>query len=656
MRHRAAFKTILLTLLLAVTAALSGCGPQMLVTSNSGTIQMQGMVHGGQQPVSGATVQLYVAGTGGNGTAATPLIPTVTNGYYLGGAPGCVASSTQVCYSNVLSDANGNFTIAGDFTCPSNTSQVYLVATGGNPGLTAGTNNSALAMMTAVGNCNSLFTSNKYVMINEVTTVAAAWALAQFMKSYDHVASSSTNTAGMANAMLNAGLLANPSGMAGTPPAGMTLETNKLYALANSLAPCVNSSGNGCSALFSAATPAGGTAPTNTVGAALNIVRNPGQNVVAVYQAATGVPPYATGLTKAPNDWTMSMTITNSSFLLPTALDIDANGYVWAVGQEGTIYELSPQGTVLSGSGFGQYLQESFGLTIDTNGYLWVTDYQSGYNNPPATGYGALVEFQTTTSGGTPGAILSTYGFREDPSIMYPLAVSADTNGTVFLLNSDPSSASVYTNGTQNPLSASLGQYTYYIVNPTALAVDNAHGFWMADSDNTVSHYSSTGAVEGYVTCCNESNGIATDSFGNAWVASYGNNSFSEVTNANTVPLNQVSTGGVYYPEGVAVDAGQNVWFANYRGKSISEIAGNAGTVLMGTSTALAAGTAISPTTGVYTTGGYGLDAKMNTPIAVVPDTAGNLWVADQDNSDFVMFFGLATPTKMPVQPSPTAP
>jgi hypothetical protein len=677
-RHTATVKTVVSPLLLlAAAAALTGCSSMMLVTSSTGTVHMQGQVHGGQQGVSGATVQLYAAGTGGNGTAATPLIPTVPNGYYLGGAPGCLASSSQVCYSNVLSDPYGNFTISGDYTCPSNNSQVYIVATGGNPGLASGTNNTSLVMMTAIGNCNTLFTNQPYVVVNEVTTVAATWALAQFMTAYDHVASSSTNTAGMANAMLNAQILASSSGAVGSLPAGETVESNKLYALADSLAPCVNSTGNGCSALFSAATPAGGTAPTNTLSAALNIVRNPGQNVNAVYQAATGTPPFANNYTQAPNDWTMSLTIKSTNMLMPTALDIDGNGNVWVVGQEGTLDEYSPQGTVLfdtdwyttlcynsSNNSYSpcEYLQESFGLTIDTNGYLWVSDYESPYNcnvsgcPTPYTGNGGMIVFYSSTTGGTAGQPLPSNGLREDGSIQYPYALSADSNGNVFLLNSDPASASVYKQSQYNPVSASLGQYDYYVTEPLALAVDNAHGYWMSDGDYTVSHYSSSGTAEGFVNCCNESYGIATDSGGNLWVANYGNSTFSEVSSTNGIPLNKVAAGGITSPAGVSVDAGQNVWFANFRGGSISEIAGNAGTVLTGTTTALSAGTAISPTSGIYGPGGYGLDAKLNAPIALVPDSAGSLWVADQNNSDVVMFFGLATPTKMPVQPVPTAP
>jgi hypothetical protein len=35
----------------------------------------------------------------------------------------------------VTSDANGEFTVTGDYQCPSASAQVYLMATGGNPGL-----------------------------------------------------------------------------------------------------------------------------------------------------------------------------------------------------------------------------------------------------------------------------------------------------------------------------------------------------------------------------------------------------------------------------------------------------------------------------------------------------------------------------------------
>lgn len=639
-------RSSLLFICVALATVLTGCGAGPIVTS-SGAVHIQGLVHGGQQPVSGATIQLYAAGTGGNGQAASPLIPTSQAIYSLGGANGCNAA-TQTCYSSVLSDAGGNFTITGDYTCPASNPQVYLVATGGNPGINGLSTNPALSMMAIVGPCSNLASINN-VQINEMTTVAAVWALAPFMTSYSNVSSSATNTAGIANAFADAGLLttANSSNF----PSSLTIEVAKLNTLADALSPCVNSDGTaGCSALFAAATPSGGTTPTDTIGAALNIVRNPGQNVDAVFAAALAFQPFLPSLTQPPNDWTMSMTVTDSSFLLPTTLDIDSNGNVWSVGQEGTIYEINPQGKVLSGTGFGKYLQECFGLTIDTGGNIWVTDFQSQFNSS-GTGEGALVPFEGST--GTPGQILSFY---EDTSLQYPDAAAAAPNGNVYVASSYSNTVSIYNISNLNsPIAGFLGGT--YAFDPQAIAVDLNNGFWLGDDDATISHYDVNGNVLGHPTCCDEAYGMAVDQYNNVWVANYGNSTFSEVTNANGVPVNQSSAGGIVSPAGVSVDAGQNVWFSNYRGSSITEIAGNAGTVLTGTTTALAAGTAISPSVGANGgSGGYGLDASLNSPIAIVPDASGNVWVANEGNNDFVVFFGLATPTRMPVMPSPAAP
>ena len=80
----------------------------------------------------------------------------------------------------MTSGAGGGFSITHDYNCPSATSQVYLVASGGNPCLSAGTNNTALALMAALGPCGQL-NGSTFVDIDEVTTVASVYALAQFM-------------------------------------------------------------------------------------------------------------------------------------------------------------------------------------------------------------------------------------------------------------------------------------------------------------------------------------------------------------------------------------------------------------------------------------------------------------------------------------------
>ena len=117
---------------------------------------LTGSVHAGQTAVSGATIQLYAAGNTGHGSQATALLPT-----------------------DVTTGANGKLIF--NYICPSASTLIYLVAIGGNPGLSAGTNNAALAMMAALGACGSLG-SSATVFINEVTTVASVFALAQFTR------------------------------------------------------------------------------------------------------------------------------------------------------------------------------------------------------------------------------------------------------------------------------------------------------------------------------------------------------------------------------------------------------------------------------------------------------------------------------------------
>ena len=149
---------------------------------------IQGHVRGGQQPVSSATIQLYAAGASGPGAGAMDLL-----------AP-----------NDAMTNAAGFVNITGDYTCPSTTTQVYLIARGGNPGLAQGESNPALVMMAALGDCSAL-SSATIIEVNEVTTAAATWALAQLMGAGAMVGASATNATGLANAFAVAANLADTS-------------------------------------------------------------------------------------------------------------------------------------------------------------------------------------------------------------------------------------------------------------------------------------------------------------------------------------------------------------------------------------------------------------------------------------------------------------
>ncbi len=330
-------------LLTAFCASILGCSANVPSSISLAGGQLRGNVHGGQQPVTGSSVQLYAAGTTGYGSAATALLS-----------------------SPVVTDASGSFTITGGYTCPSPTSQLYIVARGGNPGLSPGTNNAALALMTALGPCSLhggqyTLDPNGFITINEVTTVASVYALAAFMGGdATHLGTSSTNTIGLANSFQAVNNLVNTtagSALAITPAGNGTAPQAKLNTLANIVAACVNSvgTGNPCAALATAATPSGGTAPTDTIQGTLNVARNPANNVSALFALASATPPFQPTVSPAPNDWTLGVSYTGIGLLNPQGLAIDGSGNVW-IANNGTapnsssVTELSNTGTVLSGA------------------------------------------------------------------------------------------------------------------------------------------------------------------------------------------------------------------------------------------------------------------------------------------------------------------
>ena len=297
------------TLLLVGSSLLSGCAGSQRANTAAG-LSLSGAVHGGQQAVTGSTIQLYAVGTTSDGSAATPLISaTVTTSDGSSNA----ANSNANAGNGFNSLAAGSFTITGDYTCPTAGTEVYLVSTGGNPGLTAGTNNSALAMMAALGPCGNL-TSSTYVFVDELTTVGSIAALANYMSSYSALGSGTSDATALQTAFSAANEYTNTS--LGTVP-GSTLPSSyyasslEIQTLGDAISACINSAGgvagdgSSCGTLFTDTTPSGGPAPTDTIGAALNIVKYPALNACAIYGLVPAVPPFQPTLGSCPSTWTL---------------------------------------------------------------------------------------------------------------------------------------------------------------------------------------------------------------------------------------------------------------------------------------------------------------------------------------------------------------
>lgn len=416
---------------------LAGCGMTSTGSFSSApatsAVALTGSVHGGQQPVSGATIQLYAASTNGYGAASYALLNTT-----------------------VLTTASGGFTITADYICPSSSSQVYLTATGGNSG--SGTN-ANLAEMAALGPCGSLGPTT-FISVNELTTVASVWALAPFMTSINAVGTSSTNVTGLANAFAAVSKLTTIATGAipgNTLPTGATIPVNEMNTLADVLAACVNTSGGTgtCTSLFAAATPAGGTAPTDTIGAALNIAKNPSLNVSTLYNLTAASAPFQPTLSAAPSDWTISVTYSGSGFSKPSAAAVDGSGSLWVTNSTGnSVTVLTSSGAPQAGSPFtGSGLSGPSAIAIDASGGAWITNKTT-----------STVTALTATGTGISGTPFSGGGLSS------PTGVSIDGQGYIWVTNSGNSSVT--------KLSASGGALSGFgytgagITSPVAIAIN----------------------------------------------------------------------------------------------------------------------------------------------------------------------------------------
>ena len=587
---------------------------QTAPTTNYAGRTFNGTVMAGSLPVMGASVQIYAAGTTGNGSAPTSLYSTTT-------------SST------------GAFTVPASFTCPYSNSVLYAVSTGGKVG-TNTTANAGLVLASVLGMCNSLSGTQTFT-INEVTTAATAWSMAQFMSAGGKIGASSYNSIGANNTpgiVLAAGTFANlVNPLTGTAPgtyfpATGTAPTAKINSLANLLNTCAASNGNtstACTQLYNNTVTNSTT--NDTLDAAMFLVQYPGNNVSALYTLSANSTAYTPALTAAPMDWTLFVTFSGGGMTDPSAISVDSTGRVWVANYFSIASLFSNTGSPAFASGIsGNNLENSYGGGVDVNDQMWVTNEQSTYGIN--TGLGSVTLLNS--SGSSP----ATYG---SGGLDFPIAVSFDTSALSWIVDYGNSHLTILNNaGTVQ--SGATGYTSAQYIFPVAIAVDSKCNAYVTNqSSNTITFTSADGSTFGsYVTGSGPS-GIAIDGTNNIWVANYYGNSIGLVTSTGTVASgsNGFTGGGIDHPQGIAVDGKGTVWVANYRSNTglssvLSELAG---------ASASSPGTLLSPSTG------WGGDAGMVEPFAVAIDASGNLWVTNFGTNTLTEFVGLAVPVQTPL-------
>ncbi len=625
-------------LCLSLALLLTGCAihlddPTPTVT----TAGISGSVFGGEQPIVGSSVALYAVGNSGYGTGATQITTTP---------------------ANAVTDAHGNYSFSS-ITCPSAGSGVptYLLVTGGNAG---GGVNPHIVLTAATGYCGGL--ASLTVNVSEVTTVATAYAMGQFFTPTVGGAPSTDMFGGTnANGQYNLGLqiadeytvpqLVNLA--AGSATAARTTSTSgtvtvtrepaKLYTIANILLSCVNTNGStdtgmGCGTLFFNTTNGYGT-PADTLQAAVMMSLFPYRKVAALYALQTATPPFAGGLTKAPNDWTLGISYTStafqnnlfntSTFRSGTNIDIDSNGNVWfptnSAGSHGIARLLTStpnpffDGPYLTNLSHPQY------LAITNQGRIYATDTAS-----------PQISFTTTDSPARAGTTLTTTGFTGPVVAAATSASGGDdivytAGGSASSLGATSSYVAYYYPAVYPNDYGPIGNFSVSPVGLTGFPGPGYANFSSGSGANTACDQEYIGYQSQSET--EVSTGTAPCYAGGIALTSYNTNNTYDIvqTVASTGKLCDYQYNGtagacftppvtVSYPQAIASDGYHNLWIANYGNSSVSTLGYqyNAGTDADYHTT--------SPIPYIHNaTNG----ATLTTPSGIAIDRSGNVWIAN---------------------------
>jgi hypothetical protein len=609
--------------------------------------QFTGVVHGGQQPIVGAKIFLLAANTtgyGGNGIAASASNASIS---LLKSAANATqdTNSSDPTYNDyyVTTGTGGSFAITGDYTCISG-QQVYIYALGGNPTYPTGSVNSAIGLLAALGPCPSTdsFPSTTYVVVNEVSTIATAYAFAGFATDALHVSSSGTALAqtGIANALANVAnleTLSTGNALATTPAGNGTVPQANINTLADILAACVNTSSpssSGCSTLFTNAMSAGstGTTATDTATAAINIAHYPGTNLAALYALSNATPPFLNALTAQPNNFTISLSFSGGGLNKPGSIAIDGSGDAWTANYNGnSVSEFSNAGAALSPStGYtGGGLDAPNSIAIDATGNAWTANYNGN----------SVSEFSNA------GTALSPSTGYTGGGLDAPNSIAIDATGNAWTANYSGNSLSKFSNAgvALSPSTGYIGGGLYY---PYSIAIDGSGDAWIAGGfgiSASLSKFSNAGVALSPSTGYTGGGldypvSVAIDGPGNAWIAD-SVTTVSEFSSAGTAisPSTGYISGGDILPSFIAIDGSGNAWTANPYGNSFSEFS--------------SAGTALSPIDGYTSTGqsaGY-VFTGLSTPTSIAIDGSGDVWITSSHYDSASEIIGAATPVITPI-------
>lgn len=520
------------------------------------------------------------------------------------------------------------------------------------------------------------------IIINELTTVAAAYSAAQFLN--DGQISGSALALSIVSAM-NANLVDLSTGgasqvMQTSPNEYQTNSWPSLMSLANFLAAAVDDS-KALKAFFELTT-VGTDVPSSTLQGLVNLARNPATHVGAIYKQSQHGDVYGPVLTQQPDAWTIVVKVNDSGnstsgadnqmFGGPGSLAFDSQGRAWIPNNvvQGSptsaayaiVLDMSgrpvrdPNGVALSPITGGGVLGGGFGVAVDASQNVWLSDFGWGGEDP----VGSVSVFDANLNAVSP----APDGYCNGVNRVQGVAI--DTAGNVWLSGWGSGTVACYRNGNQEDLAVygdSSGTFK-----PFGIAFASDGSAWVANSDGSDSYLinlalpSDTSSKQLTVVRKTKRTGkvlkgVLVDSQDNIWVAS-GSDHHVFIFDRTGELISEHQGGGMNGPWGIAFDGAENVWVGNFGPLEIGSVFEGRLTQLAGVNaTGHRLGDALTPPTG-YTLPNAGAPILLadntalygaNGPDCYTPmmrttglnvDAAGNVWTCNNWKPDFDICLG----------------
>jgi hypothetical protein len=353
-------------------------------------------------------------------------------------------------------------------------------------------------------------------------------------------------------------------------------------------------------------------------------------------------------------------------FLYPYAVAVDASGNVYVADSgNNNIRKVTAGGSVSTlagaagfagstdGTGTAALFNMPQGITVDSTGNVYVADTNNSTIRK-ITAAGVV-----STLAGVPGQTGGADGTGGSARFSNPFGLAVDTAGNIYVADYDNSTIRKMTStGTVSTLAGSAGTSgsvngqgsAARFNNPGAVAVDGMGNVYVIDTSNqtvrvitpggTVSTLAGTPGIGGRADGTGAAasffypGGIASTAAGTVYVADTGNHSVRTVSSQGGVSTLAGSAGQkgdadgtgtqalFAYPYGLSSDGSGHIYIAD-SGNNAIRVATTSGSVTTVAGSGGVAGSA----------DGVGGAARFNNPSGVAADTAGNIYVADTNNS-----------------------